>query len=79
MKTHGINAYIRNLSLVKFMGHLKYSHVKLTVLKITQHPEDSTVRVRWRIVGVPGLRVIFMFWNYKLFNLKQLFSNEKSE
>lgn len=38
------------------MGHLKYAYVKFDILKITQHPEDNTVRV----VSLFELRVCIM-------------------
>ncbi|CAG2168876.1 unnamed protein product, partial [Oppiella nova] len=62
VKTIGLNAYIKQIAFIKIWAHLKYSSKSLNVLKITEHPEDMTVRVRWRIVGTPGLGVIFMFW-----------------
>ncbi|XP_054158906.1 uncharacterized protein LOC128957202 isoform X2 [Oppia nitens] len=78
IKTLGLTNYIKQLSMVKLLAHLKYSHKRLDVLKITEHPEDQTVRVRWRVVGTPGLGIIFMFWRYS-FNVKKSTAKDRSE
>lgn len=75
--SRGLYAYVKQIALLRTIGHLKYAYVKLEVLKITKHTEDSTVKVRWRIRGISGLRVMFLFWKYKLWNIQELF--EKSE
>lgn len=40
--------------------------------------EDSTIRVRWRIRGISGLKVMLQFWKYKLWKLKEAFENTES-
>lgn len=72
--TRGLNAYMQQLTLVRILGHLKYAHVKMEIFKMTQHPEDGTVRVRWRVIGMPGLRILLMmfrFWEWKKLLNKQ--------
>ena len=60
--TTGVNAYAMQISKYKAAAHLMYSFVKMNVLKITEHPDDCTVRVRWQIVTVPGMLPYLMFW-----------------
>lgn len=60
------------------MGHLRYAYVKMEILKITKHPEDSSVKVRWRIRGISGLKVMALFWKYKLWNIKELFDKTEA-
>lgn len=72
-RTEGLYEYIKQIALLRTVGHLKYAYVKFEILKITQHPEDSTVKVRWTIRGISGLKVMFLFWKYKLWNIKELF------
>jgi hypothetical protein len=55
VRTKGLTAYMQSLFKAKIMGHIKYTRVSVKILKTTQHPEDGTVRVRWRIEGVPGM------------------------
>lgn len=74
--TRGIAKYVQQIALVRILAHLRYSHVKLEILKITQHPEDGTVRVRWRIVGVSGLKTLFMFWKFVLWKWKKTVDKE---
>ncbi|XP_045463078.1 uncharacterized protein LOC123672794 [Harmonia axyridis] len=71
-KTVGLYHFIKDVALLRTVGHLKYAYVKLEVLKITQHPEDSTIKVRWRVRGVSGLSVMMKFWKYKIWNLKNI-------
>jgi len=54
------------------MGHIKYAFVKFDILKITKHPEDGTIKVRWRIKGISGIKVFMKFWKFRLWNLEQV-------
>lgn len=74
--TQGLPGYVQQLALVRMLGHLRYAHVKLEVLKMTVHREDSTVRIRWRVVGLSGLRVLFMFWKFRIWEWKKMMSQE---
>lgn len=49
--------YVRQVALLRTVGHLRFAFVKFEILKITKHPEDGTVRIRWRIRGLSGLKV----------------------
>lgn len=53
----GIYHYVKQVALLRIIGHLKFAFVRFEILKITSHPEDGTVKVRWRITGISGLRV----------------------
>jgi len=77
-RTIGLFPYIRQIALLRTVGHLKFAYVKLEILKITKHPEDNTVKVRWRIRGISALRVMLQFWKYKLWQLKELFDSQES-
>lgn len=70
--------YVKQMSMLRIVGHLKYAYVTFEVLKITQHPEDSTIRVRWRIRGISALKVMFQFWKYKLWDWKGMFDKQES-
>lgn len=74
--THGIAGYVQQLALVRILGHLRYAHVKLEILKMTLHKDDGTIRIRWRITGVSGLRVLFMFWKFKIWQWRKMMNQE---
>lgn len=78
MRTVGLYHYVKQVALLRTVGHLKYAYVKFEVMKITSHPEFGTVKVRWRIRGISGLKVFFMFWKYKLWKLKEVFHDQES-
>jgi Uncharacterized conserved protein (DUF2358) len=52
--------------------------VRFEVLKITQHPEEGAVKVRWRIRGISGLKIFLTFWRYKLWQWKELMEKQES-
>lgn len=76
-RTVGLYNYMKQISVLRTIGHIRFAYVRLDILKITQNPEDSSVKVRWRIRGLSGLKVIVLFWKYKLWKIKEIF--EKSD
>lgn len=62
---------MKQLAFLKVIGHLKYAYVKLDIIKITMHTEDATVKVRWRIRGVTSLKMIRIFWKYKIWKIQE--------
>lgn len=68
--TSGLMHYAKQLILLRIVGHIKFAHVKLDIIKITMHPENDTVQVRWRIRGVTGWKVFSMFWKYKFWKIQ---------
>lgn len=63
--------------MVRMIGHFKFAYVKFEILKITRHPEDNSVKVRWRIRGISALKVMLTFWKYKLWNIQEVFDNQE--
>ncbi|XP_044262280.1 uncharacterized protein LOC123009826 [Tribolium madens] len=76
--TVGLYHYVKQIALLRTVGHLRFAYVKLEVLKITKHPEDSTVKVRWRIRGISALKVMFTFWKYKLWNFSEIYDKTEA-
>lgn len=75
--TVGLFHYVKQMALLRTVGHLKFAYVKLEVLKITAHPEDCSIKMRWRIKGISGLKVLFMFWKIKIWNMKEIFKDQE--
>ncbi|XP_028029682.1 uncharacterized protein C6orf136 [Bombyx mandarina] len=75
--TVGLFHYVKQVALLRTVGHLKFAYVILEVLKITAHPEDSSIKMRWRIKGISGLKVMFMFWKYKLWDMQQVWKDQE--
>ncbi|XP_047536365.1 uncharacterized protein LOC125070511 [Vanessa atalanta] len=75
--TVGLFHYVKQVALLRTVAHIKFAYVNFEILKITAHPEDSSIRMRWRIRGISGLKVFFMFWKYKLWNLKEVFQDQE--
>lgn len=77
-KTIGLYHYVKQVALLRTVGHLKFAYVKFDILKITMHPEDGTVRIRWRIRGISGLKVFISFWKFKVWKLKEAMEHQES-
>uniref|UniRef100_A0A182FT75 Uncharacterized protein n=1 Tax=Anopheles albimanus TaxID=7167 RepID=A0A182FT75_ANOAL len=77
-KTVGLYHYVKQIALLRTVGHLKYAYVAFEVLKITKHTENNTVKVRWRIRGISALKVMLQFWKYKLWKLKEIFDEQEA-
>jgi len=77
-RTTGLYNYVKQVALLRCVGHLKYAYVRFQILKLTQHPEEGTVKVRWRISGISGLKILFTFWRYKLWQWKELMDKQES-
>lgn len=75
--TVGLFHYVKQIALLRTVAHIKFAYVNFEILKITAHPEDSSIRMRWRIRGISGLKVFFMFWKYKLWDIKQVFKDQE--
>ncbi|KAG1687440.1 hypothetical protein GQR58_008335 [Nymphon striatum] len=60
----GLQQYSMYLSKIKALGHLLYARINMNILKITSHPEDGTVRIRWRISIVTFWKLFSKFRKY---------------
>nr|CAG4649508.1 EOG090X09QP [Scapholeberis mucronata]SVE93744.1 EOG090X09QP [Scapholeberis mucronata] len=78
VRTVGLYNYVKQVALLRCVGHLKFAYVRFEILKITQHPEDGTIKVRWRISGISGLKVLLQFWRYKLWQWKEIMNKQES-
>lgn len=54
-------------SWMRVYGHFKFAYVKLDILQITKHPEDSTVKVRWQINGITTYEMLQQMYVQKRF------------
>lgn len=66
VSSKGLNGYIKQVLWIRTLGHLMYAYVKFDVFKITMHPEDNTIRVRWRVRGLSGFKVVTNIWKFKI-------------
>lgn len=68
----GLSAYAQAMYLMKLYGFLHFAKVKVEILKVTHHIEDGTVRVRWRVNGLPRHKFVLMLWKHKVMNVENL-------
>lgn len=73
--TVGLTPYVLFLAKCRVYAHFKYANVKMHILKATIHQEDGSVRVRWRVSGIPQIRA-FMFWKFMPWRYKDALKEE---
>ena len=69
---------MKQVALLRTVGHLKFAYVRFEVFKITQHPEEGTIKIRWRIRGISGLYVMLNFWRYKLWKWNEIMDKQEA-
>ncbi|XP_048376072.2 uncharacterized protein C6orf136 homolog [Stegostoma tigrinum] len=62
IKTRGRTTYQAVVMLLRFLAWNYCADVHMEVMKMTQHPEDWTIQVRWRITGLPLHVLILKFY-----------------
>ncbi|XP_065334299.1 uncharacterized protein LOC135935700 [Cloeon dipterum] len=77
-RTVGIYNYVKQVSLLRTVGHLRFAYVKFEILKITSHPEEGTVKIRWRIRGISALKVFLQFYKFKLWKGKEFWDQQEA-
>uniref|UniRef100_W5KX16 Si:ch211-215a10.4 n=1 Tax=Astyanax mexicanus TaxID=7994 RepID=W5KX16_ASTMX len=61
-KTRGRVAYQLFLSLWRLLCLCYYAEARIEVLKLTKHPEDNSIKARWRINGLPFHTLMLRFY-----------------
>lgn len=65
VKCKGLSQYSLHITLIKLYHHINYSSTTLNLLNLVKNPEESSIKIRWRITSKPGLiHAILFFWNY---------------
>jgi len=57
----GVLAYRQFVNLLKIYCHMRFVYVRFNILKVTEHPEDGTIRVRWRISGMGAMKMVIKY------------------
>lgn len=55
-------AYQLTLSLWRLLCLCYYAEARMEVLKLTKHPEDGSIKARWRIKGLPFHSLLLRFY-----------------
>jgi len=66
MRYEGLDQYIKLVNLLKLTAHVRFVYVRFHILKMTKHPEDGTIRVRWRIAGLGMVRMLVRYFPDKM-------------
>ena len=74
----GIFNYVKQIMWLRAIGHIKFAYVKFEILKITVHPEEDSIKIRWRIRGTPGLKVFATFWKFKSWKIQEALKDHET-
>ncbi|CAL1584129.1 unnamed protein product [Knipowitschia caucasica] len=61
-KTRGRVLYQLSLTMWRLLCQCYYADTRLEVLKLTKHPEDGSVKARWRLLGLPIHSLLLRFY-----------------
>lgn len=75
--TVGVFKYKMRIDLIKAWGNINFGYLRMDILHISYDPRDLVINVRWRICGIPGIRLIFQFWKYKISKWSEIFKQEE--
>ncbi|KAF5909104.1 uncharacterized protein DAT39_001127, partial [Clarias magur] len=62
MKTRGRVVYQLTLVLWRLLCLCYYADARMEVLKLTKHPEDGSIKARWRVKGLPFHTLLLRFY-----------------
>lgn len=49
----------------------------MDVIKMTKHTEDSSIKVRWRVSGITGYRLLFKMIQFRVWRPKEMIEQHK--
>ena len=68
-------AYAIELFKLRFIINWKFTNANINILKVTVDEEDGTVKIRWRLKGLRGMK-IFTPWKLKAWNIGESIKKE---
>lgn len=57
--------------MIRMKINWKFSHTKIEILKITHDESEATIKIRWRVNGVRGLKTMVQPWKIQLWKMKE--------
>lgn len=64
-KYKGIASYAIRINLFKLYHVLNYSSNKVELLNLVKNPEESYIKIRWRVISKPGIMYFLLnFWRF---------------
>ncbi|RDD45401.1 Uncharacterized protein C6orf136-like protein [Trichoplax sp. H2] len=64
IKVRGLTSYKMMVATMKGMCRAYCCNLVFDVLKITKHHDDGTIRIRWRVTGLPRHQVALLIWPF---------------
>ncbi len=64
------------MTLIRWKVHWKFSYAKLEILKATCDEKEGSIKIRWRINAIRGMKSMIQPWKIKAWQVKNTISNE---
>jgi len=74
-KTIGTLSYAIELLKIRWKISVKFSNAVIQILKITHDEDDGTVKIRWRLRGLRGMKILTP-WKIKIWDLGESIKSE---
>ena len=52
---------MKSLNLIKIVGNIKFVYLRTKIISMTTHPEENTIKVAWKVVGLGMTRMILRY------------------
>lgn len=62
IRVQGLTPYAIKISLIKAYYALRYTSAKVELLNLVKQPEESCIKIRWRVITKPGLLQFILFF-----------------
>lgn len=70
MRIQGASQYALQIALIKLYHNIRYTSVKAELLNLVKYPEESCIKIRWRIITKPGI-IQFILFFYKFHSIEK--------
>ena len=62
----GLDKYKIMLNILRMLAHVRFVYVRMTLLSVSKDEENSTVKIRWNIVGLGMVRLVLRYFPDRL-------------
>lgn len=62
----GLEKYKILLNIMRMLAHVRFVYVRMTLLSVSKDEENSTVKIRWNIVGLGMVRLVLRYFPDRL-------------
>lgn len=73
--TVGAYNYIKQMHFLRIWGHLRFVFVRFGIMKVTVHPLEGQIQMRWQISGIGMIKMLLMYLPKQLWKQENVAKN----